>query len=419
MCWASPRSPTARRPRRDLPGDARRQRGGRSSRSIAIARNTALPRALSYAGRNERVPTIPTRVVEALVAVWRDEADNIEVRRQAVRTLGALPARRTCRPSSTCRQTESVWLAKEGMTTLAGSGDPRAREFLRAAPRGYRRGGARDRHPRARPAVRHAAGRGAAPLRVRRPPLRARARRRIAEVGGAENVRWLLDLARRETSSRARSAARRSSRPRAPAPRCDLVKLYDAVSDYALKEALVCAFAGERAALDKLIAIVGGETNVNVRRRAISALARLGRPAREGSAEGHRDAVSGEGVAGSQPRSRLARLRAGGEETSRKRMIAQIGQPIRAIMTFLDVCVPNEGGRAWRVTAPQAYGVGGRSIRHSRGRTSPPPDAGPPSVQALSPVLAKVAPQRRWVPASAGMTKEVASFPAGGGNPSR
>jgi HEAT repeat protein len=53
------------------------------------------------------------------------------------------------------------------------------------------------------------------------------------------------------------------------------VKRYDTVSDdFALQEALVSAYArsGERAPLDKLIAIVTTETKVNVRRRAISAL---------------------------------------------------------------------------------------------------------------------------------------------------
>ena len=97
----------------------------------------------------------------------------------------------------------------------------------------------------------------------------------IAEVGGAENVRWLLDLAR--TAEQPTAARRKAldAAARAGAPIGDLVKLYDVVGDYALKDALVNVFArsGERAAIDKLIAIVTAETDVNVRRRAISALA--------------------------------------------------------------------------------------------------------------------------------------------------
>jgi HEAT repeat protein len=88
-------------------------------------------------------------------------------------------------------------------------------------------------------------------------------------------VKWLLELARNEneTSAQRRKAVEQAAR--AGAPIGELVRLYDAVDDYAMKETLVGTFArsGEKAAMDKLIAIVTGETNVNVRRRAISALA--------------------------------------------------------------------------------------------------------------------------------------------------
>src|SRR5205085_9950085 len=91
---------------------------------IAIARNQQLPRdtrsrALASAGRGERMPTIPPRVVEALLAVARDEGDNIEVRRQAVRTLGGLPHGAGI-PTLTelARQSGSAWLGKEGMSAV-------------------------------------------------------------------------------------------------------------------------------------------------------------------------------------------------------------------------------------------------------------------------------------------------------------
>jgi hypothetical protein len=260
---------------------------------IAIARNQQLPRdtrtrALSYAGRTERMPTIPPRAVEALVAVARDEGDNIEVRRQAIRTLAALPHGAGI-PTLTdlARQGASAWLAKEGMSALASSGDPRAREFLRAAVRrsdpGSSPGQALGDEALA-VAVRalgqqYATPQDAALIRQVYPKLhtdrtREAALQAIAEVGGADNVRWLLDIARAEEQPRDTRRKAVEHALRAGAPVGELVKLYDAVSDYALKEALVSAYArsGERAALDKLIAIVGGETNVNVRRRAISAL---------------------------------------------------------------------------------------------------------------------------------------------------
>jgi len=253
---------------------------------IAIARNQALPRdtrarALSAAGRADRLPTIPPRVVDAILAVARDEADNIEVRRQAVRTLGSLAHGAGIPPlMDLARQTSSAWLAREGMSTLASSGDPRARDFLRSA---VKRDDLGD-EPLAI-AIRalgqqFATPQDAALLRSIYPRLRSERARdaafaAIAEVGGAENVRWLLDLARNESEISAQRRKAVEQAARAGAPVGDLVKLYDGVSDYGLKEALVNTFArsGDRAALDKLIAIVTGETNVNVRRRAISALA--------------------------------------------------------------------------------------------------------------------------------------------------
>jgi HEAT repeat protein len=212
--------------------------------------------------------------------VARDEGDNIEVRRQAVRTLAALPHGAGI-PTLTdvARQTLSAWLAKEAMSALASSGDPRSREFLRAAVRRDDLG-----DEALAVAVRalgqqYATPQDAALIRQVYPKLhtdrtREAALQAVAEVGGADNVRWLLDLVRAEDQGREERRKALEQAVRAGAPVAELVKLYDAVSDYALKEALVNAYArsGERAALDKLIAIVGGETNVNVRRRAISAL---------------------------------------------------------------------------------------------------------------------------------------------------
>jgi hypothetical protein len=254
---------------------------------IAIARNQALPRetrtrALSYAGRADRMPAIPARAIDAIVAVARDDADNIDVRRQAARTLGALPHGAGI-PSliELARQSQSAWLAREGMSALASSGDPRARDYLRAA---VRRDDLAD-EPLAI-AVRaigqhYATPQDATLLRSVYPRLRSDRTRdaalaAIADVGGAENVRWLLDRVRRDEEPVARRRRSLEQAVRAGATMGELVKLYDAVSDHALKEALVATYAGsgERAALDKLIAIVGAETNVGVRRRAITALSR-------------------------------------------------------------------------------------------------------------------------------------------------
>jgi HEAT repeat protein len=253
---------------------------------IAIARNTALPRdtrtrALSYAGRANPTAPVPPRVLDAVLAVARDEGDNIEVRRQAVRTLAALPHGAGI-PTliDQARQTGSVWLAKEGMSALASSGDPRAREFLRAAVRREDLGDEALAIAVRALGQQYATPQDAALLRAIYPRLRSERSREaalsaVADVGGADNVRWLLDLARSETEPSAHRRRALDQAARAGASVGELVKLYDAVSDHALKSTLVAALArsGERAAMDKLIAIVTGETNVDVRRRAISALA--------------------------------------------------------------------------------------------------------------------------------------------------
>lgn len=253
---------------------------------IAIARNTALPRdtrtrALSYAGRADRLPAIPPRVVDAILAVARDENDNIEVRRQAVRTLGTLDHGAGI-PTlvALAGTTGNVWLSKEGMSALASSGDPRARAYLRSAVRRDDLG-----EEALAVAVRalgqqYATPQDAALLRSIYPTLRSDRTRdaafsAIAEVGGADNVAWLLNVARDDAEAAPQRRRALEAASRAGAPVADLVRLYDATSDVALKESLVSLYgrSGDRAALDKLIAIVTGETNVNVRRRAISALA--------------------------------------------------------------------------------------------------------------------------------------------------
>jgi HEAT repeat protein len=252
---------------------------------VAIGRNQQLPRdtrtrALTYAGRSDRLPTIPARVTDALLAVARDESDNLEVRRQALRTLGTLDHGAGIAPLiDVVRQTPSAWLAKEGMSALASSGDPRARDALRVA---VKRDDLSDEALSV--AIRalgqqYATPQDAALLRSRYAALHSDRSREavfnaVADVGGADNVKWLLDLARNESETTAQRRKALEQATRAGAPVAELVRMYDVVDPYELKDALVSIYArsGERPALDKLIAIVTNETNVNVRRRAISAL---------------------------------------------------------------------------------------------------------------------------------------------------
>lgn len=253
---------------------------------VRVARNQALPRetrssALSAVGRaSDRTQTIPPGVVETLLAVARDETDNLAVRKQALSVLGRLE-HGTGIPSlvDLARQSSSVWLSRESMTVLASSGDPRARAYLRTAVQRDDLG--EDALAIAIRALgqQFSTQQDATLLRSLYPRLNSEKSRdavltSVAEVGGADNVRWLLDLARNDTEMAARRRKALEAAARAGAPISELVRLYDSVSDQQMKDALVSIYArsGERVATDKLIVIVKTEPNVNVRRRAITSL---------------------------------------------------------------------------------------------------------------------------------------------------
>jgi HEAT repeat protein len=255
---------------------------------LAIARNAQLARdtrrrALDVMGRStEGMPTIPASVTDPILAIARDESDNQNVRQGALSVLGRLdhgagiPAL-----IQLSQQTQSAWLARESMQVLANSGDPRARQYLRQA---VRRTDLPD--DVLRVALRslgqqYATAQDAALLRELYPSLRSDNAREavfsaLAETGGAENVRWLLGLAQdgNQTIALRRRATEAASR--AGAPIAELIKLYDTTTDPQMKQTLISLYMrnGERAAIDKLLAIVKSEENLSVRRNAINQLSR-------------------------------------------------------------------------------------------------------------------------------------------------
>jgi HEAT repeat protein len=259
---------------------------------VAIARNNALPRdtrraALTYMGRStDGMQTIPASVTEPILAIARDETDNQSVRQGALQVLGRLDHGAGI-PSliQLSEQTQSTWLAKEAMQTLANSGDPRAHQYIRTAVRrtdlpdevlvaGLRALGGQ-----------YATAQDAALLRELYPTLKSdRARDAVfsalAEMGGSANTKWLLDLAQSgdQPISLRRRALEASSRSGASVN--DLVKLYDTTTDPGTKETLISLFvrSGEKPAVDKLLSIVKGEENPTVRRNAIAQLARSDDP---------------------------------------------------------------------------------------------------------------------------------------------
>jgi HEAT repeat protein len=253
---------------------------------VAIARNQALSRntrsaALSYMSWS--VPSgnaVPATASAAMVAIARDEADNQQVRQQALSVLSRLehgagiPAL-----IDLSKQQGYTWLAKESISALSRSGDPRARDFLRTALQRS------DLSDDVMAQVIQSLGReystaqDAALLRAAYPRVNGERSRRaivqsVAEVGGTENVRWLMAIARSDSSNDSRRREALDAAVRAGVSSAELVALYDATSDGHLKETVVNQLVkiGDDASIKKLIDIVKTETNYNIRRSTISRL---------------------------------------------------------------------------------------------------------------------------------------------------
>lgn len=262
---------------------------------LAIGRDQSRPRetrrsALSWLGQTAGARgAIPTRITDALLQIARDETDNMEVRRSALGVLSRLDHGAGIPPLIELARAnlagDRTWLSKESLNALARSGDPRARDFLRdvvqrrdvadevlyTAIRGL--------------GTEYATGRDADLLRQVYPKLTGDKSRDavlsvLAEIGGTENTRWLLSVARddstpMQTRRRALSYAARSGVPMA-----DLVRLYDSTTDPQMKDALINLYAqsGDKVALDKLLSIAKNDENPGIRRRTIAQLSRSDDP---------------------------------------------------------------------------------------------------------------------------------------------
>jgi HEAT repeat protein len=223
---------------------------------------------------------VPARAAESMVAIARDESDNQQVRQQALSVLGRLehgagvPAL-----VDLSRQQGYTWLAKEAIAALSRSGDPRARDFLRTTLQRT------DLSDQVMAQVIQSLGReystaqDAALLRAAYPRLNGERSRNavisaVADVGGTENIRWLMALARNDSANVSRQRQALDGAVRAGVPSTELVQLYDATSDQRLKETVISQLVkiGDDSAINKLIAIAKTETNYNLRRSTISRL---------------------------------------------------------------------------------------------------------------------------------------------------
>jgi len=242
------------------------------------------PAALSGLGRSD-APQLD-KVGAALVQIATNENDVQEVRRQALAVLSRLDHGAGIQPLvQLASGNMSSWIGQESLRVLSGSGDPRARQFLRTTsqrtdlPDEYQAVAIR------RLGRNYVTGQDANLLRELYPRLTGERSRdavlaSLSNLGGTENVQWLMGVVRDEklTAEVRRRALEYLSRAGATTP--SLVSLYDPTPDPQMRGALISIYSrlADKAATDKLVWIARNEQNSQLKRRAISALSRNSDP---------------------------------------------------------------------------------------------------------------------------------------------
>ncbi|MEO9226118.1 MAG: HEAT repeat domain-containing protein [Gemmatimonadaceae bacterium] len=226
------------------------------------------------------------RVTDLLVTTARDENETQAFRRAALDLLAnvghgdGIPAL-----VQLATDTSTAWTTQEALRVVAQSDDPRAREFLRTQVK-------RTDLPEAMLAVairglggRDATGQDIALLRSifvtttgDRP--RTTIMETIAQRGTASDRKWLLEVVRDSSQTlpvrrRALDLATRGTERSA-----DALALYGSINEESLKGSLIEVYArnGDRASVDKLIAIAKADSDYSLRRRAIASLSRTQDP---------------------------------------------------------------------------------------------------------------------------------------------
>ncbi len=254
---------------------------------LTLARNRALSRglresAVAWLGREAATSGAAGEIVAALGQLAGDRDEPASVRSRAVGSLARAEGLGTAALIPLAEAQDPV-VSRAAFQALGRSADPRAREVLRRRVRD----GALTASARTE-AIRALGGRDATPgdyalLRELWPGLTESGHREavvnaLAEAGGAENLRWLLAQAADPAETGANRARAVKGAVRAGARTEDLVRLYDQAPDRGVKQALLESLLqiGDRAAVDKVMAIARSETDVTVRRNAINRLARSG-----------------------------------------------------------------------------------------------------------------------------------------------
>ena len=221
-------------------------------------------------------------VATALVAIAKDEDDNQNVRESALRTLARLEhGAGTAALMELARDATRSWQARQALSALNSSSDPRARQHLRDVVRA-----ATLSDEVLASAIRglggeYATGEDIKILRDVHPKLTGDKSREavvsaVANFGGTENVRWMLALA--QDSNQPIQVRRRAVQHayRGGASIAEISKIYDQTTDAQLKEGVMSTLieSGDKAATDKLMQIARMDDNTQMRRKAINVLGR-------------------------------------------------------------------------------------------------------------------------------------------------
>jgi hypothetical protein len=260
-----------------------------TSRLLDIGRDQTRPletRRAALSGLVRSDPRQLDRAASALVQIATSENDVQQVRSQALSTLVRLDHGAGIPPLvQLANGNPTSWIGRESMRVLSSSGDPRARQFLRAtaqrtdlpdellavAIRGLGRN--------------YVTGQDANLLRSLYPRLTGDRSRdavlaSVAELGGTENVQWLMSIVRDDKSTPESRRRALGYLARAGATTPSLIALYDPTADPQLRGELISVYSrlADKAATDKLVWIARNEPNTQLKRRAISALSRNSDP---------------------------------------------------------------------------------------------------------------------------------------------
>ncbi len=248
--------------------------------------------ALSWLVRRSAGTGAEAATVTLLARMARDQEEHATFRQSVVGQLarleGGVPVLIELASSD-----NDLLLARQAAEALARSGDPRARRAVRelvasekvsADVRAAALGGMGSEYGTVQDA--QAAIRAWPTMTTDK--LRDAALGVVASTGGSEGRAFLLRLVRDESAASRQRRRAASLLDRAGVPVKDLIASYDMVSDGELRNQLIDALAnaGTREATAKLVAIAKDDTQLNARRRAISALGRTDDPAVRSALQG-------------------------------------------------------------------------------------------------------------------------------------